>query len=168
MSLFRKPKKPVVHRRVFSAADDDDTADNSDSENSYRNAGSGTADEPSKPSSDRMKTPPPPNISSKHEKKSKADKKSSSSKKAPSLLSFGVDEGKRNEITKNLENFLPENRLLSEYVIQNVNPFFIFYLFFLLHRRRWRSVSGEKVIAQQKGDENARQRATPQEKPRKR
>lgn len=96
MSLFRRPKKAVVHRRVFSAAaDDDDTADNSDSENSHRNTGSGGAyDEPTKSNSERMKTPPPPNISSKHEKKSKDDKKSSSSsKKTVSLLSFGGDEG---------------------------------------------------------------------------
>lgn len=89
MSLFRRPKKAAVHRRVFSAADDDENTENSENENTSRKNG----DDNVKMDMDiRVKTPPPPIISDtrKHEKKSKEDKKSSSKKS--SLLSFG-DEG---------------------------------------------------------------------------
>lgn len=84
MSLFRRPKKAAVHRRVFSVADDDENGENSGNE-----IGSG------KNSNDdeiRVKTPPPPCItdSRKNEKKHRDDKKSSNKK--TSLLSFG-DEG---------------------------------------------------------------------------
>lgn len=89
MSLFRRPKKATVHRRVFSAADDDENTENSEIENSSRKNG----DDNVKMDVDNgVKIPPPPNISEsrKFEKKSKEEKKTSSKKS--SLLSFG-DEG---------------------------------------------------------------------------
>lgn len=90
MSLFRKPKKAVVHRRVFSVADDDENTENSENENTARKNGDNVA---KMDLDDRVKTPPPPKISDsrKHEKKSKEDKKATGQKS--SLLSFG-DEGK--------------------------------------------------------------------------
>lgn len=91
MSLFRRPKKALVQRRVFSAADDDENTENSENEVSNHKNGEGMA---RMDVDQRVKTPPPPCISEprdrKQEKKSKDDKKSSGK---TSLLSFG-DEGR--------------------------------------------------------------------------
>lgn len=102
MSLFRRPKKAIVQRRVFSAADDEENIDDrSENENQFSNrneSGTGKME-----IEERMQTPPPPSISDyrKQEKKSKdviAHKKSNHKKS--SLLSFG-DEGK----TANQQNY---------------------------------------------------------------
>lgn len=88
MSLFRRPKKANVQRRVFSAIDEDENNDNSDGGN-----------ENAADSGDGIKTPPPPALSDKHDKKPKSVTSSSgksSSKQKPSLLSFG-DEGRHTQ-----------------------------------------------------------------------
>lgn len=94
MSLFRRPKKAIVQRRVFSAADDEENInDSSESENRFSNRNeSGTG---KMAIEERMQTPPPPSISDyrKHEKKPKdAIVQKKSNHKKSSLLSFG-DEG---------------------------------------------------------------------------
>lgn len=90
MSLFRRPKKPVVNRRVFSAADDDEHSENFENENISRKNG----EETKMDVDSRVSTPPPPCISEsrKPDKKSSKDDKKISSKKT-SLLSFGHEEG---------------------------------------------------------------------------
>lgn len=87
MSLFRRPKKAVVQRRVFSVADDDDNTENSENENTNLKNGDDVTE---MDVDNRMKTPPPPFISDtrKHDKKPKEEKKSNNKK---SLLSFGDD-----------------------------------------------------------------------------
>lgn len=97
MSLFRRPKKGNVQRRVFSALDEDDDDENtrkSENETSTSIKSSKNGDSSVKMDVDeRCKTPPPPNISHKHEKKLKEPLNDKKSSKKSSLLSFG-DEGK--------------------------------------------------------------------------
>lgn len=103
MSLFRRPKKAIVQRRVYSAADDEDHTENSENEgNNSRSSRKNDDSEKMDVDDSRDKTPPPPSISSsdshrKHDKKSKdtAPDKSKATHKKSSLLSFG-DEGKIN------------------------------------------------------------------------
>lgn len=94
MSLFRRPKKANVQRRVFSAMDDEDE-DHSKKSDSNELKGSGkNGDNIEKMDVDeRVKTPPPPTISQhKYEKKIKEPPIEKKSSKKTSLLSFG-DEG---------------------------------------------------------------------------
>lgn len=81
MSLFRRPKKANIQRRVFSAIDEDENNANSDGNENAIDANDG------------IKTPPPPSLNdykpSKKEKSSTASTKSSSKK--TSLLSFDDD-----------------------------------------------------------------------------
>lgn len=98
MSLFRRPKKGNVQRRVFSALDEDDDEENtrkSENEASTSIKSSRNGDSSGKLDVDeRCKTPPPPIISHKHDKKIKDPTNDKKSSKKSSLLSFG-DDGKR-------------------------------------------------------------------------
>lgn len=97
MSLFRRPKKGNVKRRVFSALDEDDGEENtrkSENEVSTSIKSNRNGDSSDKMDVDeRCKTPPPPNISHKHEKKLKEPSNEKKLSKKSSLLSFG-DDGK--------------------------------------------------------------------------
>lgn len=96
MSLFRRPKKGNIQRRVFSALDEDDEENTRKLENEVSASikSSRNGDSSCKLDVDeRCKTPPPPNISHKHEKKLKDPSNDKKSSKKTSLLSFG-DEGK--------------------------------------------------------------------------